>query len=223
MKETAGAQKGLTSSRVRLSLKPKGLVMWVKALGTSRPNNKGVVRMDQKDPRPVRAWVGSSGYPKGAGCQDLSKMVDYTTSGGVPWLVQAFGSSENQDWTTEVCQANSGYWSGAGSLHDGEARKPTVLDTMRKVQGVGDLPNISKDFVGAVKPECQLGVVGVVDRRLAIRLEVEEDPIANCELALMALLVSTVTHAILNELQNFTNEGMQGIAVTKCDVHDVCW
>ena len=40
--------------------------------------------------------------PNDAGCGDPSKMVDEVASGGVPWSVHAFGSSENQNWTTEV-------------------------------------------------------------------------------------------------------------------------
>ncbi|KAM2518279.1 hypothetical protein PS1_033090 [Malus domestica] len=59
MGETARAQNGLTGYRAGLSPKPKGLV--------SKPNNKGTVCMDQKDLMLVRACVGSSGHPNGAG------------------------------------------------------------------------------------------------------------------------------------------------------------
>ncbi|RXI03447.1 hypothetical protein DVH24_017538 [Malus domestica] len=51
----ARTQKDSTSSRAGLSPKPKGLVMWVKDLGTSRPNKNGVM---QYGPKGIRCPLG---------------------------------------------------------------------------------------------------------------------------------------------------------------------
>lgn len=61
----------------------------------------------------------------------------------------------------------------------------------------------------------------MVDTRLAIRLEAEEDPITHCELTLKTLFVSILGHPILSALLIFMEEVQQGILVTKCCAHEV--
>ncbi|RXH80719.1 hypothetical protein DVH24_004633, partial [Malus domestica] len=49
--------KGSTSYRTKLSLKPKRLMMWIKAMDTNRPHKRVMCEIDQRNLRPVRARV----------------------------------------------------------------------------------------------------------------------------------------------------------------------
>ncbi|RXH93280.1 hypothetical protein DVH24_013856 [Malus domestica] len=60
----------------------------------------------KKNLRLVRARFASVGHPSSTGCEDPLEMVDGVALSNVPWSVQAFHSSENQDWTMEIIDEN---------------------------------------------------------------------------------------------------------------------
>ncbi|RXH80784.1 hypothetical protein DVH24_004698 [Malus domestica] len=86
-------------------------------------NTRVLCKWTKGNLRPIKARVRSLGHPSGAGCKDPPELVDDTASSGVPWLVQAVGSLENQNWTTEVKNSTL-YGAEGGGADDGASNAP---------------------------------------------------------------------------------------------------